>query len=844
MTDLLSAVATSVLVFVAVPAVLVVSVAFVSPTRWTRADVVSARGLFDLFALVAAMAWIACCLPLVRAVVVRVRQRDAVPGAGAKLGERLAARIAAGVIVLLPAGPLLAGAAGAEPLGASGVPAVVAPAPAPTVAPATIVAAAPAGAIATCTVSPGDSLWSIAERYYGDGGEWQAVAAANLGHLMPGGQRFVDPSLIRPGWVLVLPGLPATPAPAVDAVDAAAPDGPPRSSNARTPAPPRDRSSAHHAPGRSGTHRRPGGRPAPRRAPLPELSALGLGVLVAAALTRRLGRARLGAGRAPGDGGDEAVEVATLLEPFAGSPLLDLAELANRALAAALERNRSGGRAPSVRAVCVGHDGVVVHLADDVGWAPAPFVADGATWRLAAAVGPDELRALAGDRPPWMAAIVPVGDDDAGTWLVPLPPGACLPVLGAGADAVVAAAQVAVTSWAWGHRVLVTTDPALVPGLDLNGRAPLATVFVGDPALLAPGARERCAVITTLPLPPTDLTIAVDPAAATIHPLGVTVRPNRLEPARRAALDELLAPAPPAATGPPPSGHHPARRDHHPHGRAEHPGVGTGSDLGPGPVEVRLLTAVPSIEGLAEPLDPKRARRATEVVAYLALHRPDQVTSERLRTRVLGSADADAAAKTLFNTAGAARRALGEDADGQPYLPPASRSGHYRISPLVTVDALRAVALATAAEEAADGDTAMALARAALELVDGEPLGGLLSGYGWWRAEGHEGRVAAALVEAAAFLATRAAEGGLHRLARWAVERARLVDPYSETLSQAAMEAAARCGDADQLRREWLECRRRVDELDPGGVPSVTTERLYDSLRRADRVTSAPDPPA
>jgi len=122
--------------------------------------------------------------------------------------------------------------------------------------------------------------------------------------------------------------------------------------------------------------------------------------------------------------------------------------------------------------------------------------------------------------------------------------------------------------------------------------------------------------------------------------------------------------------------------------------------LGAGPVEVRLLTPVPRIDGLGGTLDPKRARRATELVAYLALHQPDPVTSDRLRTRVLGSADADAAQKTLFNTAGAARRALGRGPDGEPLLPPASRTGQYRLDPAVTVDVERLGLLAAAARRA------------------------------------------------------------------------------------------------------------------------------------------------
>jgi len=75
-----------------------------------------------------------------------------------------------------------------------------------------------------------------------------------------------------------------------------------------------------------------------------------------------------------------------------------------------------------------------------------------------------------------------------------------------------------------------------------------------------------------------------------------------------------------------------------------------------------------------------------------------------------------------------------------------------------------------------------------------------------------------------------AVEAGNFELAQWGLAQARLVDPYSEALSRAAMQVAAAAGDADRLRREWRECQRRVDELDPGAAPSPRTERLYGEL--------------
>ena len=47
-------------------------------------------------------------------------------------------------------------------------------------------------------VTPGESLWSIAEEYLGDGEQWPKIAQANQ-------PQIVDPDLIQPGWQLVIP---------------------------------------------------------------------------------------------------------------------------------------------------------------------------------------------------------------------------------------------------------------------------------------------------------------------------------------------------------------------------------------------------------------------------------------------------------------------------------------------------------------------------------------------------------------------------------------------------------------------------------------------------------------
>lgn len=61
--------------------------------------------------------------------------------------------------------------------------------------------------VVSYTVADGDSLWSIAERFYEDGSLYTRIFEANAGRTMTSGETFSEPSLIRPGWVLEVPML-------------------------------------------------------------------------------------------------------------------------------------------------------------------------------------------------------------------------------------------------------------------------------------------------------------------------------------------------------------------------------------------------------------------------------------------------------------------------------------------------------------------------------------------------------------------------------------------------------------------------------------------------------------
>lgn len=55
------------------------------------------------------------------------------------------------------------------------------------------------------TVQPGDTLWSISQRFYGTGEEFPRLVEANDGRHMPDGQVFTRAGIIQPDWVLRVP---------------------------------------------------------------------------------------------------------------------------------------------------------------------------------------------------------------------------------------------------------------------------------------------------------------------------------------------------------------------------------------------------------------------------------------------------------------------------------------------------------------------------------------------------------------------------------------------------------------------------------------------------------------
>jgi DNA-binding SARP family transcriptional activator len=802
LVDVAGSALTALLVFAAIPAVLILVVG--NPLtgglghQWGHL----ARAALAFLTLVAWVSWVACCAQLLRAVVHHVRQGEVGLPLGAPMTERIAARIAIGILAVTTLGtPLVLASGSGAGAAVTATATVHVGAPPARSDPAGL---APREANRTSTehyvVRPGDSLWSIADAHLGDGAEWTTIAALNFGQAMAEDRWMVDPDFVEADWSLELPT-----------------------------------ATAPHAADGAASH----DRPEPHRSStLPELMVLGIGSIGCAALARRARRTRLlrrvSADQLddPFEPTDDAIDTDILVRRFTGVPALAAFEAANGQLWQALQDRGDGdGEAdhnPGVRAISVGPSGVTFWVADPSQPAPVGFTrsADGTSWH----VGHDRLGGPA-PLPPQCPVVLPIGDDEQGTWLVPVGPGTVLPLLGEGGDALWRGARLVQEAWAWSDAVVVTEDP--VEAARAASQVDTTVLFFGLPAALPPEVAAAVAVVTSSTVGASDVSVLVDRHGASIHPLGRTLRPHLMSDDMAGHIGALVSPPAPSESSLPAVAvavTDDPRRRRRPFGEIDWRRADAA--LNPGPVEVKLLTVTPRVEGLREEIAPNRARRAVELVAYLALQRPDPVTSERLRTRVLGSSDADAASKTLFNTATAARRALGFDTQGNPLLPPGSRAGHYGVSDEVTVDVQRAAQLSELGQACEEPELAMDYLRAALELVEGEPLANALSGYSWWEVEGHGGRIAASLVHAACTLAALAIDEGLFVLAHWGLERARLVDPYSEALSRTAMQVAAAEGDADRLRREWRECQRRIDEVDPGGSPSPRTERLYGELAR------------
>jgi transcriptional activator len=278
-----------------------------------------------------------------------------------------------------------------------------------------------------------ESLWEIAERHLGDGRRYPEIFQLNQGREQPDGDRLTLASLIRPGWVLLMP----PDAVGVRVVHEQATGGD-AAAGARLAEREADKGSGgptEDAPGGTSlAEREPAGgtrlaeheaerRREPTGLPGPELAGA---VLLAAGLLTALGRRRrqqlwhraFGRRiRLPGGDGAAAEEAIRIGADPAAARLLDLGL---RSLSRTLRQ--AGRTLPTVYGARLGDGGIELALAPAEPQAPEPWtaVAEGAIWRLpATAAGDLDERALRDVLAPY-PGLVSLGRDHSGWVLVDL----------------------------------------------------------------------------------------------------------------------------------------------------------------------------------------------------------------------------------------------------------------------------------------------------------------------------------------------------------------------------------------------------------------------------------------
>jgi LysM repeat protein/DNA-binding SARP family transcriptional activator len=568
---------------------------------------------------------------------------------------------------------------------------------------------------------------------------------------------------------------------------------------------------------------------------LPAIAIGGLGVLAAAVIARslqrrrRIARVTLRPGEMIAASSAPIRDLESALAALVDTPAVDWLDLAMRHLTQVSDGHP--GAVPPIRLVRVGNDGVDLILAEAAGVAPGAFevAEDGWAWTLPATT---DLAALAGasKSAAWFAALVPVGEDEDGqTYLAPIEPGTVLPVTGPGAEEVLAAMATTAATWSWTEHVTVTSDPtkaaaaAQVDPFDPSMQRD-RVLYIGSPTGLAPEVLSAIGILTTNDVVGSDLSVVcLGDATVEITPTQLCLRACRLTPEAHAGIAEALSTAetPPSAEVPEHQMVLGGTVDRDTEAEPERLVARTPAGVEP-ELEVRLLTNAATITGASERATNRNGRRF-ELVALLALS--GGLTKEDARSAIYGSGSSTG---NITNIAYKARKMLGSDSDGQPFLPEASSKGVLTLSPRVTTDLARLVDAVNAAT-GAEASEAMVLYASVLDLIDVTPAAAVNHPWNWWV---HYAVLAekAALAAACSLARLTIETKGDIASARRGIHQARALAPYAEELYRAAIELAGAAGNVSWAQREWDELHRMLDELSPGMSPSPETQAVYQAV--------------
>ncbi|MYH72364.1 MAG: LysM peptidoglycan-binding domain-containing protein [Acidimicrobiia bacterium] len=250
-------------------------------------------------------------------------------------------------------------------------------------------------------------------------------------------------------------------------------------------------------------------------------------------------------------------------------------------------------------------------------------------------------------------------------------------------------------------------------------------------------------------------------------------------------------------------------------------------------IEVRVMGTV-DVLGAAQPFT---SRRALDLVTYLAFH-PDGADRDQLRTH-LWPPDDPPSESTFANTVSRARKALGADQNGKPYLPRVSPKGIYRLRPEVGTDVALFEALVSATRSDSS-DRGRQQLQAALELVRGTPFTGGAGDMYRWADFGLRTQIDCMVDNVAHDLAQRCMEARDPEGARRAVMTSlRLVGVCEECYRWRLMAAAENPTEVRQVMSELLGLlKRENDQPEADDLISPDLLELYEQLMSGRMVFS------
>ncbi len=235
---------------------------------------------------------------------------------------------------------------------------------------------------------------------------------------------------------------------------------------------------------------------------------------------------------------------------------------------------------------------------------------------------------------------------------------------------------------------------------------------------------------------------------------------------------------------------------------------------------LQLLGPV-NLIGATGPLPPRAAKSCLEYCAWLLEH---PGTTARAMTSALAIAEG-----TRRSNMSRLRSWLGEDPEGQPYLPDAY-TGRIALHPAVSSDWYQLQILTGGAVNRA-GDDGL---QAALELVRGAPLADTAPGQWHWAEELRTDMISC-VRDIGVELTDRALVAGDIDLARWAAARALVAAPGDELLLVARIRTEHLAGNPAETERLTLQLAAQARTLGVDLLPDTVAlmQRVMEGQVRA-----------